>query len=50
MDFVGQGSTIKRGACNKATGQAKGILPLAVWLDGDLSHGQAGTMPSDRTG
>jgi len=31
-------------------GQARGILPLAVWLDGDQSHGQAGTMPSDRTG
>ena len=27
----------------KATGLARGILPLAVWLDGDRSHGQAGT-------
>ena len=26
----------------KATGLARGILPLAVWLDGDRSHGQAG--------
>ncbi|MFZ4702547.1 MAG: hypothetical protein ACOYMG_21085, partial [Candidatus Methylumidiphilus sp.] len=22
---------------------ARGVLPLAVWLDGDQSHGQAGT-------
>jgi len=29
---------------------ARGVLPLAVWLDGDRSHGQAGNMPSDRTG
>ncbi|MEI7870140.1 MAG: hypothetical protein WCI11_19830 [Candidatus Methylumidiphilus sp.] len=25
-------------------GQAGGVLPLAVWLDGDRSHGQGGTI------
>jgi len=41
----GQGLTIWRKPSHTPQGPrpAKGVLPLAVWLDGDRSHGQAGT-------
>ena len=32
----------------KATGLARGILPLAVWLDGDRSHGQGRNLDQAR--